>query len=230
MTEKQFRHEYKHNVNLADAMLLRARLEAVMEKDSHVSAKGFYQIRSLYFDSPSDKALLEKSSGISEREKFRIRIYDQDHSFIRLEKKVKRGGLGYKVSAPLTEEETKRIIAGDYAWMRESKEGLVVELYAKMKTQGLRPKTIVDYTREPFVCSAGNVRITLDYDIRTGLWGTDLLDPDLPTIPANPGTVILEVKYDNFLPDTIRDIIQLLHRRESAFSKYEACRQFTSEL
>ncbi|MBQ0070773.1 MAG: polyphosphate polymerase domain-containing protein [Spirochaetales bacterium] len=226
MTEMQFRHEYKHILNAGDAILLRARLSAVMEKDPHVGEDGFYTIRSLYFDTPSDKALREKVSGVSEREKFRIRIYNDDLSFIRLEKKVKKGGLGYKVSAPLSKEETERLIAGDYSWMATKKDGLVVELYSKMQTELLRPKTIVQYRREPFIHTAGNVRITLDYDVRTGLLSTDLLNPDTPLIPASPGTVILEVKYDNFLPTSVRDVIQLLHRGESAFSKYEACRRY----
>lgn len=249
MKEMQFRHEYKHDLNYADYLVLRSRLNAVMKKDPHVGKQGFYKIRSLYFDNANDKALMEKISGVSEREKFRIRCYDTspeqiqqgntknmpgmsgwhmnpDYSFIRLEKKVKRGGMGYKVSAPLSYEETEKIISGDCDWMAESKEGLIVELYSKMKMQGLKPKTIVDYTREPFVYPAGNVRVTLDYDIRTGIMETDLLSKDVVTIPSNPGIVILEVKYDNFLPDMIRDAIQLKYRGENAFSKYEACRRF----
>lgn len=220
----QFRHEYKHEINFTDFLVIRSRLNAVMRKDPHVSETGHYQIRSLYFDNVSDKALREKISGISEREKFRIRCYDQNYDFIRLEKKVKRGGLGYKLSAPITREQVHRLLVGDIAWMISNPEALIAELYTKMKTQGLRPKTIVDYTREPFVYAAGNVRVTLDYDIRTGILETDMLLPDIPTVPASPGTVILEVKYDQFLPDMIRDAIQLRYRAETSFSKYEACR------
>ena len=93
-----------------------------------------------------------------------------------------------------------------------------------MKSQGLRPKTIVDYAREPFVFSAGNVRVTLDYDIRTGLYCTDFLNPDCITIPAGNAPIILEVKWDEFLPSVIRDIVQLESRRTAAFSKYAVCR------
>ena len=93
-----------------------------------------------------------------------------------------------------------------------------------MRCQGLRPRTIVDYTREPFVFGPGNVRVTLDYDIRTGLGCTDFLNPDCVTIPAGDSPVILEVKWDAFLPDIIRDAVQLSGRRSAAFSKYAACR------
>lgn len=222
----QYRHEYKHYLNLSDAAAITGRLQAVMKPDPHVSDTGYYQIRSLYFDNAADKALLEKQNGFSEREKFRIRCYDFDYSFIRLEKKVKKAGLGYKLDAPLTLEQVEKLLAGETEWMRDSREALIVELCEKMKFQGLRAKTIVDYKRRPFVYGPGNVRVTLDYDIRTAVFGKDMLDPGIPTVPASPGTVLLEVKYDNFLPDVIRDIVQLEYREESAFSKYEACRIF----
>lgn len=88
----------------------------------------------------------------------------------------------------------------------------------------LRPKTIVDYTREPFVFSAGNVRVTIDYDIRTGMSSTDFLNPRCVTVPAGDAPIILEVKWDEYLPDVIRDVVQLPNCRSGAFSKYVACR------
>ena len=220
----QFRHEYKHEINYADYLMIRSRLNAVMKKDPHVSEKGYYQIRSLYFDNSSDRILLEKLNGLNEREKFRIRCYDGDYDFFRVEKKVKRGNLGYKVSASISREQVEKMLRGDISWMMSSQEALLVELYTKMKTQGLRPKTIVDYTREPFVYAAGNVRVTLDYNIRTSIFSRDMLLDDVPTVPANAGTIILEVKYDNFLPDFIRDAVQLRYRSQTSFSKYGACR------
>lgn len=216
------RHEWKHEISFSDMLVLRQRLRAVMKPDCN-AVNGKYFIRSLYFDSPSDKALREKLDGVNCREKFRIRYYNNDASLIHLEKKSKRGGLGKKDSAVLTAEETQKIIDGELDFMLNGPP-LVKELYSKMKSQGLRPKTIVDYTREPFVYSAGNVRVTLDYDIRTGLLGTDFLNPDCITIPAADAPVILEVKWDEFLPSVIRDAVQLESRRTASFSKYAACR------
>jgi hypothetical protein len=108
--------------------------------------------------------------------------------------------------------------------MRETEVPLIRELYLKMKNQGLRAKTIVDYTREPFVYGPGNVRVTLDYNIRTGLQCTDFLNPDCVTVPTGGGETILEVKWDAFLPGIIRDAVQLPNRQTSSFSKYAACR------
>lgn len=219
----QYRHEWKHEISLADRMVLRARLAAVCRADGH-AVNGTYLVRSLYFDNPADKVLREKIDGVNRREKFRIRCYNGDLSLILLEKKSKRGGLGTKETAELSAAEVQAVVDGELDWMMASGRPLVQELYHKMRTQGLRPRTIVDYTREPFVYGPGNVRVTLDYDIRTGLGCTDFLNSSCVTIPAGGPAAVLEVKWDAFLPDLIRDAVQLEGRRASAFSKYAACR------
>lgn len=219
----QYRHEWKHEISLADRMVLRARLAAVCRADGH-AVNGTYLVRSLYFDNPADKVLREKIDGVNRREKFRIRCYNGDLSLIHLEKKSKRGGLGTKETAELSAAEAQAVVDGELDWMMDSGRPLVQELYHKMRTQGLRPRTIVDYTREPFVYGPGNVRVTLDYDIRTGLGCTDFLNSSCVTIPAGGPAAVLEVKWDAFLPDIIRDAVQLEGRRASAFSKYAACR------
>ena len=219
----KYRHEWKHEISYMDMLTLRSRLSAVTKRDAH-TIDGKYFIRSLYFDNATDKALREKIDGVNKREKFRIRFYNHDTSVIHLEKKSKINGLGVKESVPLTAQEAQAIVDGNYEWMIKSEEPLINELYTKIMTQGLRPKTIVDYTREPFVFTAGNVRVTLDYNIRTGLRCTDFLNPDCVTIPAGNAPIILEVKWDEYLPDIIKDIVQLPSCRSGAFSKYATCR------
>ncbi len=217
-----FRHEIKHEINYSDMITIRHRLSAVAYHDPH-ALDGKYFIRSLYFDNLADQALMEKVNGLSRREKFRIRYYNGDPSVIHLEKKSKIDHLGNKQSAPLTKEQAQRIVDGDLQWMLESEFPLIRELYSKMQTTGIAPKTIVDYTREPFIFPAGNVRVTLDYHIRSGMRCTDFLNPDCVTVPVSDA-IILEVKWDGFLPDIIRDAVSLADRREGSFSKYEACR------
>ena len=218
--EQKFRHEYKHSITPADMVTLRMRLSAVMRHDSF-TVGGKYFIRSLYFDNIFDKALLEKLNGVNLREKFRIRYYNGDTSFIRLEKKSKFGGLSSKQSAPLTYEQADLLAQG--IPVRDSKNELINELAFKMDTQLLKPKTIVDYTREAFVYPAENVRVTLDYDIRTGMDPTELLDPNCVTVPSGED-IILEVKWDEYLPSAIEQAVQLGSRQTSSFSKYAACR------
>ncbi len=220
-----YRHEWKHEITLSDRIALRQRLRAVARTDAH-TVNGVYAIRSLYFDNLMDKALREKIDGVSRREKFRIRYYNGDTSLLHLEKKSKISGLGTKESTVLTAEQAQAIVDGDLKWLANTEDALLRELYFKMTTQGLRPKTIVDYTREPYIFPAGNVRVTMDYDIRTGLLCTDFLNPACVTIPAGDAPTILEVKWDEYLPDIIRDAVQLGDRRACAFSKYAACRVY----
>lgn len=220
-----FRHEWKYEINYCDMLVLRQRLGAVAHRDIHAK-DGKYLIRSLYFDNIDDKALREKIDGVNKREKFRIRFYNDDTSVIHLEKKSKINGLCRKDSADLTYEQTQAIIGGEYGWMTGSENALIKEFYSKIMSQRLSPKAIVDYTREPFVFAPGNVRITLDYNIRTGIGCSDFLNTECVTIPAGESPVILEVKWDEYLPDIIRDAVQLPGRRVGAFSKYAACRTY----
>lgn len=223
VNQMDFRHEWKHEISYSDMLVLQQRLGAVMQRDKN-AVDGKYFIRSLYFDNAADKSLREKLDGVNNREKFRIRYYNFDTSVIHLEKKSKRSGLGNKEMATLTTDEAQQIVNDSWEWMKDADRPLVRELYSKMQSQGLRPKTIVDYTREPYIYAPGNVRVTLDYDIRTGLRSVDFLSPHCVTIPAGNAPIILEVKWDAFLPNIIRDIVQLEGRHTSAFSKYAICR------
>ena len=223
--EKHYRHEWKHIISPADLLTIRQRMRAVAKPDPHAK-DGRYLIRSLYFDDMHDRALREKCDGVNMREKFRIRCYNLDPSMIFLEKKSKVNGLGTKYKAPLTQDEVSDIIRGDTDFMMEREDPLIRELYCKMKNRGLRPKTIVDYTREPFIFAPGNVRVTLDYDIRTGLLETDMLDKSCVTVSAGEASIILEVKWDAYLPDIIRDAVQLTNCRSTAFPKYAQCRVY----
>lgn len=219
----QYRHEWKHEINPVDLVSIRSRLRVIAKQDPH-AVDGRYFIRSLYFDNMDDKALREKIDGVNMREKFRMRYYNGDTSFIQLEKKSRRSGLGAKFSARLQETEVQKILDGDIDWMMLSSHSLIRELYCKMRYQGMRPKTIVDYTREPYVYEPGNVRVTLDYDIRLGMRCADFMNPQCVTIPAGEAPIILEVKWDEYLPSIIKDAVQTPGRRENAFSKYAQCR------
>ncbi len=227
MKGQKFRHELKHTINYSDYIALRQRLRVIAKQDPHATENGQYRIRSLYFDNLDDKALLEKINGVNNREKYRIRYYNDDLDYIKLEKKSKINGLCSKRSTRLSKQQCESIIAGDIQWMRYSAEPLLIELYTKMNFQQLRPKTLVDYIREPYIYEPGNVRITIDSNIKTGLNSKDLFNQDIATMPTiGSSIIILEVKFDEFLPSIIQDIIQVNNRQHSAFSKYAICRVY----
>lgn len=217
-----YRHECKHEINTSDFITLSMRLNAALKADEFARADGAYEITSLYFDDVYDTALKEKLNGVNCRDKFRLRRYNNDTEHIKLEKKSKRGGLCLKECAAITAAQAQSIIGGDIDFLA-AQGGVMAELYSRMRA-GLMPKTIVRYTRSAYTYPAGNVRITLDYDIRTSPAVYNFLNADAVCIPACGGTILLEVKWDEFLPDFIADLIFIPGRRSGSFSKYAQCR------
>ena len=220
------RHELKHQISLREDLVLSQRLGKLFARDAHAGRDGVYRVTSLYFDTPYDSALREKLDGINRREKFRLRYYGTDFSFIRLEKKYKENGLCGKRSAAMTEAQAHSLLRGDIGFLLDSGDPLFQELYSKCRGKGLRPKTIVRYDREAFLCRPGNVRITLDRNVRTCPGGTDFFRPERLSLPVTERMTVLEVKYGAFLPEIVRMAVQVPGRRAAACSKYALCRRF----
>ncbi len=219
------RHEQKHQISLAEDLVLSQRLRRMFAHDGHAGDDGTYRVVSLYFDDPYDRALTEKINGTDRREKFRLRYYGDDLHYIRLEKKIKINGLCGKRSESISEEQVLRLLAGDFRFLACGGT-LFKEFYSKIRGQALAPKTIVCYDREAFVFRPANVRVTIDRNIRSGLHGIDFLRPDGVRLSVNRGISVLEVKYDEFLPNLVRAVVQVPGRRAEACSKYALCRRF----
>lgn len=222
-TEPRLRHEEKHQVNLREALVLSQRLEKLFPRDPHAGPEGSYQVVSLYYDDPYDTALRQKLDGVNRREKFRLRYYGKEPAFFKLEKKYKVKGLCGKGSCRLSREEGERLLRGDFAFLLEKEESLAREFYAKLR-RGLAPKTVVRYTREAFLYAPGNVRVTLDGDIRAGAPERFLIPQKL--LPALGGLAVVEVKYDAFLPEIVKLAVQVPNRQGTACSKYALCRRY----
>lgn len=225
---KAFRHEIKYNITDAQVQLLKTRLHGLIPLDQHVGTSGVYRIRSLYFDDYDNSCLQENEDGTDPREKFRIRIYNHSCDRITLECKRKERGKTLKTNCPLTLEQTRLLMAGRIVPDVGAQPPLLRKLTLQMMTRRLRPKVIVEYTRAPYICKNGNVRITLDTDIASSSSVELFLEDRIPLRPVLPkGEQLLEVKYDAYLPDYIYRALQLDSLRSTAFSKYYICRRFT---
>ncbi|MDQ7083711.1 MAG: polyphosphate polymerase domain-containing protein [Sulfurovum sp.] len=228
MYQKQFRHEFKYYINYREYELLRRRLAIVLKPDPYADEKGNYHIRSLYFEDIHNTSLFEKQSGTLVRKKYRIRIYNIEDSIIKLEKKSRIGQFIHKTSVSLTKEQYHKIIANDITFMKESQNPLLVEFYFDIIAFKYKPNVIVDYVREAYIWDINNIRITFDKALRTGLYSTDIFNKDLLTVDVlEEPKMILEIKYDHFLPDFIRNIIQINTSQRWAISKYVICKKFT---
>lgn len=199
-----------------------------MQVDKYSDINGNYQIRSLYFDDLKNSALFEKQSGVLSRKKYRIRIYNLSENVIKLEKKARVGQFIYKESVSLNKPQYDEIISCNYDFLRNNKNKLLREFYLDLIINRYKPEVIVDYTREAFTHKLNNLRVTFDKNLKTGLNSTDIFHNDLPTIDVlEEPKMILEVKYDHFLPDYIRNAIQISRSQRYAISKYVICKKFT---
>ena len=219
------RHERKHQLSPQEDLVLSSRLRKLFPHDSHAGADGAYRVTSLYFDTPYDAALREKLDGVDRREKFRLRYYGDSPAFFKLEKKCKVNGLCGKRSAPLAREEAEQLLAGEYGFLLKRGDPLLAEFYSKLQGALLRPRAVVCYDREAFLYAPGNVRVTLDRNIRTGLGPEGFLRPGRFPLKPLEGLTVLEVKYDAFLPELVKLAVQTPNRPAGSCSKYALCRQ-----
>ena len=226
--EKGYRHELKYYITLGEYELLRRKLSLTMERDAFAKKNGGeYFIRSLYFDDRDDSAFREKLSGIDERDKFRIRIYDMRDDVIKLECKHKSNGYIKKQSIGLSRKEYEKLISGDRLLLLNRPEPFARRMYLEFAQRALKPAVIVDYTREAFVFPMEDVRVTFDKNVRTGLRSVDMFNAGIPTYPViDDYGMVLEIKFNRFLPTYIRSLLQLEASQRSAISKYVLCRRF----
>ena len=222
---EKFRYEIKYLINSSQAEILKYRLSLLMDKDNN-AIDGYYFIRSLYFDDVNNTAYYEKIDGLEEREKYRIRFYNYDHSYIILELKGKKNNLTYKRQNRITEEDYNNIINQNYDKINIEGRKVLEDFITKSKRNNLIPSIIVDYSRQPFIYPVEDVRITFDEDISSGRFDYDLFSKELlPYRVLEPNEIILEVKFNTFLPKTIKKVLDTVPKTRIAVSKFALCKE-----
>lgn len=223
----KYRHEYKYACNAMQNAILKTRAQGILKRDEHAGPDGAYRIRSLYFDDLEDRCYYENESGIGERDKYRIRIYNGDINRITLEKKSKSRGMTLKTSAGISKEQCRQLMTGIIPPVAEDTAESLKRLLSEMRLKNMRPKVIVEYVRYPFVEKNGNVRITFDESVSSSNELTGFLEQNIVFRPVMEcGQSILEVKWDEYLPDYIKNSMQLDTLLWSSFSKYYLCRRY----
>lgn len=222
-----YRHEIKYMISASQIPVLRNRIKGIMQPDPHAGSDGVYTVRSLYFDDYRNRCFYENENGNDPREKFRIRIYNQSTERISLECKRKERGKTWKTSCSLSAEQAVVLMQGQAFTLRSEHPALLKKLLLQMQMQQLKPVVIVEYERIPLVYRDGNVRVTFDTNISAS---SDIRDFFSPRISKRPimqaGQHLMEVKFDDFLPDTIYQSLNLEQLQQTAYSKYYLCRKF----
>ena len=216
-----FRYEKKYLINRVQQEELRMRMEAVCESDSHVGAQGSYNIRSLYFDDLNGSCYMDNELGVEPRSKWRIRIYNRDDDYIRLERKEKRQGKIHKEVSTVTREFCLKLLKDVNMVNYPAEDRLVNRFLTECFIRGLRPTVIVEYERRPFICEAGDVRVTFDEGISYSDQVDRFFDRDLFLCPImSARQLLLEVKYTEFLPSFVHNLLDTGRLQQCTFSKY----------
>lgn len=227
MEQLKYRHELKYLVSSAQIAMLKTRISGLLSPDPHAGTDGRYNIKSLYFDDYYNRCFYDNENGTDPREKFRIRIYNHSTDRISLELKRKERGKTLKQSVPLTLAQTHLLMAGHLPGDIENQPALLQKLSLEMQQHLLHPVVIVEYDRFPYIYRNGNVRITFDTNVSSSQIITDFLQPQHPKRPVMPaGMQLMEVKYDEYLPDFIYNALQLESLQQTAYSKYYLCRKY----
>ena len=223
----EYRHEYKYQCTLQKLLCIRNQIEPILYQDSNVGDDGTYTIRSLYFDDYNNRCFYENVNGTDPREKFRIRIYNGDASFIKLELKRKERGKTKKLSCHLSEELCRMAMNGELLPIEAVDSAVYRKFCMQQSTRLLQPKVIVEYDRVPFVYPDGNVRVTLDLQIRSSDRIENFLDKEIASRAIMPtNRHLLEVKFDEYIPDFIYQAVQAQNLQQTTFSKYYLCRKY----
>ncbi len=224
-----YRYEKKYVITNIQKEILKNTLSAALYLDSNIkNPDGSYFIRSLYFDDYKNTSYYQVLDGVSKREKYRIRYYNLDPSYITLEKKSKENNLGKKDKDILTKELVMKFIENEEI---ESNRPVVTELQSKMKTEFYKPVIIIDYERMAFTYPVNDVRITLDYNISCSYEISKFFEKNINSIPLlEKNTAILEVKYNDFLPDIVKNLINMGNLELTSFSKYSTGREMLEKI
>lgn len=217
----KYRHEIKYVCNDVQLKLLENRIRCMMRKDSHVDKNGEYVVRSVYFDDYTRRCYYENENGVVPREKFRIRIYNNSDNRISLERKIKKNNMTQKESCQLSKDACLEMLRGNFLSDYRGQSELLDKWINLRDTRLLRPVVLIEYVRIPYVYRLGNVRITFDRNITASSQFENLFHTHILKIPILPTKFsVLEVKYDDFLPDSIYQLLDDGYLRQSTFSKF----------
>lgn len=215
----KYRHELKYMITANQALILEQKLKLVMDLDNN-SIDGKYLIKSLYFDDIFSNSYHEKLDGVLYRKKYRIRMYNDDDSFIRLECKHKHNNMTSKEQAKISKEMALKIIDGkDFKTDNE----FINRFMLEKKLKNLVPSVIVEYERKAYTYPLSDVRITFDSNIRSGKYNYNLFDKQ-PLYDVSSNMVTLEVKFNEFLPEHIKLVLEMIPSARLAVSKFALCR------
>lgn len=216
-----FRVEKKFLCNEKDYLILKSRLELLMQIDKNASENG-YLIRSIYFDDCYNSCFYENEDGVDNRKKYRVRTYNFSEKVIKLECKSKIRGFTNKIATTISKSDLNSLTDDDDDDLFNFSENTLLNKVNLLKTQHLlRKSAIIEYDREAYTFDEGNVRVTFDKNIAVSNDFDNFFNQNMASIPIlYTGQFILEVKFDEYLPKVIAEALELNNLQQTTFSKF----------
>ena len=216
------RNELKYYIPYKEYTVLSNSLKKIFQQDKHNKENiGGYFVRSLYFDTIDDKSFEDKVGGIEERSKYRLRIYDTDSKSVKFEIKSKINNTTTKETAVISRSDAEEIQNGNYKVMLKYNNTVLNKAYIEFKKRPYNPVVRVDYLREAFLlCDTNKIRVVFDRFLKSTLLQLDLFADAIMMPQLKNDIVIMEIKYDNFIPMWIKQLLQVQSFERSALSKY----------
>jgi len=220
------RKELKYYINNIDYLILKNKLSEFFSRDKNSNSKGFYTVRSLYFDNKSNDNYYEKIDGIENRKKYRIRIYNMQPEPVKFEIKSKKGSSIFKESALISSSDINRLVTGDYSCLLNYSSKTSTTIYCDFLKDFYRPVVLIDYMRDAYLSDINNLRVTFDSDIRKDEINlNNLFAYNTKMTPIiNGNKVIMEIKYSGELPTWIKKLLRFESFERCAISKYTLSR------
>ena len=202
--------------------------------DSHVLNKYNYEVRSLYFDSNFQHSFLEKRDGIAIRKKLRIRYYpsfskdSQKFAFIEIKKKFNENVAKSRIYVPL--DKAIKILNSNHTEAKYFYENssaqdkaTLKEIWFLYKKHNLKPVCVVSYFRQPFMSRVEKTfRLTFDTNLKVRKYNLDLNFGGGSKDIVPPNICIMEVKFNNIIPNWAIKIIQKNDCVQYKISKFAA--------
>jgi len=218
--ENSGRKELKYVITTSDYARLKSKLAAYLRADKHMRS-GFYEVRSLYFDTFDDVDLFDSIFGNNEKSKIRLRIYPPEMAFINLELKEKSGSDGFKASVDMTREEAGSLLKSRYSFLLKKQSPEAIRIYTRLASGGYFPKSIVEYKRSAFYLPVSDTRITFDYDVGVSPIPSLFFNKKILTTAVSERNIgVLEIKYNDFLLGALKDVLKNIDNLNEANSKY----------
>lgn len=217
MVKTTKRFEFKYKITFQDYLKIKPMVQALLIHDQHGEQES-YPVNSLYLDDILYSGAADKAFGNQFHKKYRIRHY-HDVTSKKLELKEKVGDESTKHSTMINDAIYQAILSQDLDVLEQYFDDPLVRRYTlDMLRFHIEPMCDIVYHREAFRDESDNFRLTFDQSLEVAPYSPDNLTEKGSLM--HPTTMILEIKYEHYIPKSIKQVLKHIALQQLSVSKY----------